>query len=69
VQLYGGELSEQSQGAFDMTVEPLMNLWGFGPQARVEKVPSAEQIAAVRRDVGHRHLRIDGQRLCKDAAV
>ncbi|WP_194830815.1 FAD:protein FMN transferase, partial [Pseudomonas aeruginosa] len=48
---------------------PLMNLWGFGPQARVEKVPSAEQIAAVRRDVGHRHLRIDGQRLCKDAAV
>ncbi|MFU1922780.1 FAD:protein FMN transferase, partial [Klebsiella pneumoniae] len=31
--------------------------------------PSAEQIAAVRRDVGHRHLRIDGQRLCKDAAV
>lgn len=66
---YGGELSEQSQGAFDMTVEPLMNLWGFGPQARVEKVPSAEQIAAVRRDVGHRHLRIDGQRLCKDAAV
>lgn len=43
---YGGELSEQSQGAFDMTVEPLMNLWGFGPQARVEKVPSAEQIAA-----------------------
>ncbi|EPK5776497.1 thiamine biosynthesis protein ApbE [Pseudomonas aeruginosa] len=66
---YGGELSEQSQGAFDMTVEPLMNLWGFGPQARVEKVPSAEQIAAARRDVGHRHLRIDGQRLCKDAAV
>lgn len=54
---YGGELSEQSQGAFDMTVEPLMNLWGFGPQARVEKVPSAEQIAAARRDVGHRHLR------------
>ena len=66
---YGGELSEQSQGAFDMTVEPLMNLWGFGPQARVEKVPSTEQIAAARRDVGHRHLRIDGQRLCKDAAV
>lgn len=66
---YGGELSEQSQGAFDMTVEPLMNLWGFGPQARVEKVPSAEQIAAARRDVGHRHLCIDGQRLCKDAAV
>lgn len=31
---FGQQLAEQSQGAFDLTVEPLLDLWGFGPQAR-----------------------------------
>ncbi|CAD5108819.1 FAD:protein FMN transferase [Zestomonas carbonaria] len=66
---FGARLSEQSGGAFDLTVEPLLDLWGFGPQSRGERVPSAEEIAEVRARVGHRHLRIDGDRLCKDAAV
>ncbi|MDO7896813.1 FAD:protein FMN transferase [Pseudomonas citrulli] len=65
----GEQLSLQSDGAFDLTVEPLLNLWGFGPQSREEKVPSAEALARVRQRVGHGHLRIDGDRLCKDAAV
>lgn len=65
----GEQLSEQSAGAFDLTVEPLLNLWGFGPQAREEKVPTAEVLAEVRQRVGHAHLRIDGDQLCKDAAV
>ena len=65
----GEQLSQQSDGSYDLTVEPLMNLWGFGPQGREEKVPSAEALANVRQRVGHQHLRIDGQQLCKDAAV
>ncbi|MBA1376986.1 FAD:protein FMN transferase [Pseudomonas brassicacearum subsp. neoaurantiaca] len=65
----GEELSSQSGGAFDLTVEPLLNLWGFGPQSRKEEVPSAEALTEVRRRVGHGHLRIEGDRLCKDAAV
>lgn len=65
----GEQLSSQSEGSYDLTVEPLLNLWGFGPQAREEKVPSAEALAEVRQRVGHRHLRIDGDQLCKDAAV
>src|SRR5471030_315843 len=28
----GEQLSLQSEGSYDLTVEPLMNLWGFGPQ-------------------------------------
>lgn len=67
--LAGQRLSAESNGALDLTVEPLLNLWGFGPQGRGERVPSAEEIAKVRQDVGQRHLRIDGERLCKDAAV
>lgn len=65
----GEQLSVQSEGAFDLTVEPLLNLWGFGPQSRGEQVPGAEALASVRQRVGHGHLRIDGDRLCKDAAV
>ncbi|WP_419712908.1 FAD:protein FMN transferase [Pseudomonas sp. NFX224] len=65
----GEQLSEQSEGSYDLTVEPLLNLWGFGPQAREEKVPTAEALAEVRQRVGHGHLRINGDQLCKDAAV
>ena len=65
----GEQLSLQSAGAFDLTVEPLLNLWGFGPQAREEKIPSAQALAEARRRVGHEHLRIDGDQMCKDAAV
>lgn len=65
----GQRLSDDSDGAFDLTVEPLLNLWGFGPQGRGEVVPTAEQIADTMQRVGQRHLRIDGEQLCKDAAV
>lgn len=65
----GEQLSEQSEGSYDLTVEPLLNLWGFGPQGREEKVPSAAALAEVLQRVGHQHLRIDGEQLCKDGAV
>jgi len=65
----GEQLSAQSEGSYDLTVEPLMNLWGFGPQGREEKVPSPAALAETLQRVGSRHLHIDGDRLCKDAAV
>ncbi|WP_426142655.1 FAD:protein FMN transferase [Pseudomonas sp. DWP3-1-2] len=65
----GEQLFRASEGRYDLTVEPLLNLWGFGPQSRVEHVPSADQLARARLLVGQQHLRIEGQRLCKDAAV
>ncbi|KAA5843467.1 FAD:protein FMN transferase [Pseudomonas chlororaphis] len=65
----GQQLSRDSQGSFDLTVEPLLNLWGFGPQGRGEAVPSDTALAQVRQRVGYTHLRIEGDQLCKDAAV
>ncbi len=62
----GEQLAAESDGAFDLTLEPLLNLWGFGPQARVERVPSSAQLAEARRHTGHQHLHIDGRQLCKD---
>ena len=66
---FANSLWQDSNGAFDITVEPLMNLWGFGAQSRGQQVPSAEQIAAAKALVGQQHLRIDGQQLCKDIAL
>lgn len=65
----GQQLSAQSGGAFDLTVEPLLDLWGFGPQSRAEQVPTAAQLEQARQRVGYRQLHIDGEQLCKQAAV
>ncbi|KAE9646939.1 FAD:protein FMN transferase [Pseudomonas sp. PB106] len=65
----GEQLSAQSEGSYDLTLEPLMNLWGFGPQGREEKVPDADALAEVMSRVGYQHLQINGDQLCKDAAV
>ena len=58
-------LFEQSNGAFDATVGPLVNLWGFGPDKRANKIPSAELIAAKQKIVGSQHLRVSGNTLNK----
>lgn len=65
----GRVLNEQSQGAFDLTLEPLLDLWGFGPKARAEKVPTPEQLAAARERIGMQHVRRVGEQLCKDIDV
>ncbi|MEM9187467.1 MAG: FAD:protein FMN transferase [Planctomycetota bacterium] len=46
--------AEESGGAFDPTVGPLVNLWGFGPLGRRETPPTDEEIAVARRVVGYR---------------
>lgn len=50
-------ISELSDGAFDVTIGPLTNLWGFDLEKNV--VPPAEKIEELRRLVNYRKLRID----------
>jgi len=52
------EISRLSDGAFDITVGPLVDLWGFGPRPRGDRHPSDSKVAAVRRQVGYRHLKV-----------
>lgn len=62
-------LHERSGGAFDVTVGPLLDLWGFhGGQGR-QVVPEPEALAATLERVGQRHLKVQGSMLCKDAPV
>ncbi|MGN2431077.1 FAD:protein FMN transferase [Pseudomonas syringae] len=65
----GEQLSRDSDGAFDLTVKPLIDLWGLGAHERVDAMPSMRQVAQARGRVGYRNLRIVGQQLCKSAAV
>jgi FAD:protein FMN transferase len=59
VLLMAQEISALSGGAFDVTVGPLVNLWGFGPDLAVfETVPTQSQIDAARTRVGFQFLRI-----------
>ncbi|MBK1702218.1 FAD:protein FMN transferase ApbE [Thiococcus pfennigii] len=52
----GQRISELSGGAFDITVGPLVNLWGFGPEHRDGTVPDAAAIAAALERVGYDKL-------------
>lgn len=47
-----------SGGALDITVGPLVNLWGFGPEGRPERVPQAEELEAARERVGYQALAV-----------
>lgn len=44
--------------AFDVTVGPLVNLWGFGPSLYPVRIPTAAQIAATGKRVGFELLQI-----------
>ena len=53
------EISSMTQGAFDITVGPLVNLWGFGPENPENELPTDEEIAAARTQVGYKALETD----------
>ena len=50
--------SEVSGGAFDATVGPLVNLWGFGPGKRTDTPPADDRIAQARAHVGYHKLSV-----------
>lgn len=59
-------LGELSNGKLDITVGPLVNLWGFGPEQRPEKVPSDSIIVSTLARVGLKKLHLVGNHLSKD---
>lgn len=61
VLLMAEEIATLTGGAFDVTVGPLVNLWGFGPDLREapERVPGEDAIAAAATRVGHQYLQVD----------
>ncbi len=63
-------IGRKTAGAMDITVGPLVNLWGFGPDKQPLKEPTQAQIDAAKALTGLQHLRViqkaEGAYLQKD---
>lgn len=55
-------LARETDGAFDPTVGPLVDLWGFGPAGRRTEPPPATMIDAVAARVGWARVGLDAAR-------
>jgi thiamine biosynthesis lipoprotein len=53
------KVSATSGGAFDVTVAPLVDAWGFGRVKRADARPSDDDLAALRARVGWQKLHVD----------
>lgn len=67
VLLYSLTLAEKTDGVYDPTLGPLVNLWGFGPVGS-RKVPNDAQIEKAQTNVGFEKL-VLSQALGKDVAI
>ena len=60
-------ISEESGGSFDITVGPLVNLWGFGPIKKDDEIPDQKLIDETLKYVGIDKIELDysGKRIRK----
>ncbi len=68
---FGRQLNLDSHGAFDMTVRPLVLLWGFGAAEPRNTLPTDAEIAAARAHMGADRIEIsaDGKQVRRTADV
>ena len=61
------KLSHSTGGRFDPTLNPLLNIWGFGSESETREPPTQQQIDQTRKQIGWHHLHIsDNNQLQKD---
>jgi FAD:protein FMN transferase len=68
----GMDLYKLTDGAWDGTVKPLVNLWGFGTDAKMPEIPTEKEIRELLRHIGFDKIQMDeeGRYLSKkDGAV
>ncbi|MDC0294882.1 FAD:protein FMN transferase, partial [Mariniblastus sp.] len=52
------EISKLTEGAFDITVGPAVNLWDFGPKNLDFKIPTVSQTDAIKSSIGYQYLEV-----------
>ena len=62
VLVLGQRVAAETNGAFDMTVGELVDLWGFGPGGAVAGVPADSRIEAALTHAGYDRLELDAER-------
>lgn len=60
------EISQATNGAFDPTIAPLLELWGFGSGAGEHRVPTQAEIDAALASVGEKNIHRDGEQVVLD---
>ena len=58
------KISAETDGAFDISVAPLVNAWGFGFKHSIEIKP--ETIDSIRQFVGYQKIKIDNDKIVKE---
>ncbi|AXY75858.1 FAD:protein FMN transferase [Paraflavitalea soli] len=58
------ETYRQTEGIFDITVQPLVQAWGFGPK-KIDKLPDSATIRSLKQCVDSRFLTVNGHTLSK----
>lgn len=58
-------ISSITGGEYDVTIGPLVNLWGFGPGKKKDVIPSDTEIIEAKNKVGYQHLVLEGTKLSK----
>jgi len=58
------KITEQTNGAFDMSAAPLFQAWGFGSQKQTT-APTARQVDSLKKFCGMDKLRIENNRMVK----
>lgn len=53
-------ISEISDGAFDISISPLVDLWGFGPEKRNE-APKPSQVQMAMTQIGYKQLQLNSE--------
>ena len=57
------KISEETNGAFDITVGPLVNAWGFG--FKNEQMPDKHAVDSLMALVGYKKVKTDGKKIIK----
>lgn len=58
------EISEITGGAFDITAAPLINAWGFGPEAKEKMTP--QMVDSLKDFTGYRNIKLKEGRIVKE---
>jgi len=56
---HANTISAISNGAFDVTVGPLVNIWGFGPDPFTQEIPDESSIQAAKQHTGFEKILFD----------
>jgi len=60
------EVSEITDGLYDITVEPILKIWGFSPVSKGKRIPSEKEIKKALKKVGWNKIKIEDDLIFTD---